>query len=289
MKLKFNCEKIKIIHFTDNHLSYPVSRSSLDALKNIVKNEKPDFLVFSGDLFHRYHNEQNSRLLIQTFNEFMDKLGVKYTFCFGNHDAELSLTKKQIFEILMEGAYFVGEIGDEKLSRFHLNDSLYRSLRIGNFIIDVELENGDGCQIILLDSGRYNNQGKSGSITKDQQLLVNEAKKELPLLMFFHIPLEQFETMYEQYRVSGLMREKVSYQTDESGLYDLVSKLNQDVYINCGHDHINDFEIKNGNVHLNMTPGMCIEEYNEVGVRGYRVFEVDKKVETYNKQYYLKD
>lgn len=289
MHIFFDNEKVKIIQLSDIHISYPIQSNTLEAIEKIIYLEDPDLIIFSGDLFHRYHSEEDSIRLITEFNQFMLKCHTKYTFCFGNHDAELSLTKVQIFKLLMKNENFVGVIGEELYTRFHRNDSHYKDPRIGNFIINVYQKNKKTAQVLLLDSGRYNNEGKDGSLTEDQASIQGLDDNKLPLLIFFHIPLEQFDKYYLTNRIKGLKRERTCFQTEECGLFERLKNFERDVLINCGHDHLNDFELNIDNLWLNMTPGMCFEEYNEQSVRGYRVFNIEagREVDTYIKNYII--
>lgn len=288
MEIHTTGESFKIVQFTDVHLSLPIQEIGLRAIQDVIEREAPDLLVFSGDLFHRYHNPADSIALIEQFNQHMEGLGVKYAFCFGNHDGELSLTKFQIFNQLIESKFCVGEVGDERYLRFHINDGQYKDPRIGNYKLDLYLNQVKCSELVMLDSGRYDNKGRDGSLTEEQvKLFPDLCSGNTPLLVFFHIPLEQFSTYYSTNRNSGLKREKICHQADESGLFELVSGLEREVYVSCGHDHLNDFELTIDQTKLIATPGMCFEEYNEQGVRGYRVFEIDASngVNTYVKRY----
>lgn len=287
LEIEIKKEDFKIVQITDLHISWVIDDNISRALENICKSENPSLIIFTGDVFHRLHTEQQSLELISDFIKMVDHFKVKYMFCFGNHDSELMLTKPQIYnKFLSESSYFIGEVGLEKLTRFHLNDSKYRDPRIGNCWLNVTSEGKVFSQICLLDSGRYNNQGNEGSLTLDQKRFVANSfqREQGPLLIFFHIPLQQFKTNYDLGRTSGLMRENVCFQAEDCGLFEWAIEQRETIFINCGHDHLNDYEITCANVQLNATSGLCFEEYNEELVRGYRVFTWDDdQIKTVNK------
>lgn len=287
--LKINVEKnkFKIVQITDIHISNQIADNVRASINNIIKLEKPDLLVFTGDVFHRPHSEQESVQLIDSFIEMIDEYKTHYTFVFGNHDAELMLTKFQIYnKFLNKSMYFVGEVGSDELIRFHINDSKYRSPRIGNFWLKIENNNETVAQLCLLDSGRYNNNGGEGSLTLHQVKFIKDSYEEAngPLLLFFHIPLLQNSTMYKTSLAKGLMRENVCYQEEDCGLYEWAINQSNEIHVNTGHDHINDYELVIDNVHLNATPGLCFEEYNENGLRGYRVITLGDTMTSKNKR-----
>ncbi|WOO86796.1 metallophosphoesterase [Mollicutes bacterium LVI A0039] len=280
MKLEVSKNRAKIVQISDVHISYPIIEASKIAISKVIEAEQPDLVVFSGDLFHRPHHRQEGLKLVIEFIQFIDSFKTKYTLCFGNHDSEINISKYEMFELFTaQSKYFIGEIGDLELTRFHLNDDHYKEPRIGNFYIDVENNGQLITRVTMLDSGRYNKSGGYGSLTSTQTAYVQLSNPtNVPNLIFFHIALPEFEELYKDYRVSGLKRENVCYQTENCELFEWALTQDNPIHISCGHDHLNDFSIVKENVSLNMCPGLCYEEYNENGIRGYLVFTVDNEV-----------
>lgn len=282
MQLNLKKECCKIVQISDVHISYPIINDSFKAINDIIVHENPDLIVFSGDTFHRNHSEDDANLLVNSFIKFMENYKVAYTLCFGNHDVEINLSKKEILNLFnSKSSYFIGELGPSKVSRYNINDSKYRDMRYGNFVLDIELQQRTVTRLIIVDSGRYNNHGEDGSLTDDQALFIKSSKlNSVPNLIFFHIPLIEFETLYKSNRVSGLKREDVCYQSDNVGIHKWAIEQNEMIMINCGHDHLNDYSLQTDNVVMNMCPGLCYEEYNENEIRGYRVFEINSTIST---------
>lgn len=283
MKIDFKKQKIKVLQLTDCHLSYPISKKSKIEIQMIMKLEMPDIVVFSGDLFHKYHNVCDTNSLIEDFIIFFDQFNVKYVYCFGNHDGELTMLERDIFtKFINKSSSFIGEIGSDLSTRFHPNDAMYRDERIGNFVLDVNYGNNRRSKIAMLDSGRYSETGNYGSITKNQVDYIRNLLKGIncPLLMFFHIPLIEHKLLYDAYLIDGKRREDDCYQNENSGLYKMLEELNVPTYVYCGHDHINDYTVKKENIRLGITPGFCVESYNIPDVRGYRIFELGDEVVT---------
>lgn len=283
MKINIKQDNLKIVQITDCHLSYPISEVSKDYITKIIKKERPNFIVFSGDLFHKYHNQDESLRLIRDFIRFIDVFEVNYTYCFGNHDGELTILERDIYKIFItESVKFVGEIGEEWATKYHKNDDMYRDERIGNHVVTLCNDLLEVAKVVVLDSGRYSMDGEYGSLTKEQVKYIDEKLNgcTCPIFMFFHIPLKEHKDLYNEKLVNGTRREDDCNQTCNSGLYEVLKTYNCPVHVFCGHDHINDYTLKDNHITLGLTPGLCIESYNDDDVRGYRVFEVNKTIST---------
>lgn len=283
MEINFKQDNIKLVQITDCHFVYPMDEDLRLDIEKIMCIEKPDIVVFSGDLFYEYHNEVDSQKLINDFISFFDKFKVKYTYCFGNHDGELTILERDIYKLFLnQSEYFFGEIGSEYSTKYHPNDHHYRDERIGNFVADIKCNNEEKFKLLMLDSGRYNTKGEYGSITPNQvkYLIEQIGVTDIPIFCFFHIALEEHKVLYETNLIDGIRREADCNQTENSGFYEEFKKLNRRVYIYCGHDHINDYTVRDGNMTLGITPGLNMKPYNEENVRGYRVFMIadDEKI-----------
>ena len=90
--LTFNTSRIKIVQFTDLHLGEADDRDelSLSLMRSVLSAERPDFVVFSGDLVSGYAilSEERRRFLWQRVlghgNEWCcDSRGMQ--LCYGRH------------------------------------------------------------------------------------------------------------------------------------------------------------------------------------------------------------
>lgn len=290
MELNFNKNAIKVIQFSDCHFVYPINNQLRVEIMSAIHTEKPDIVVFSGDLFYTFHTVEESLMLIDSFIEFFDQFKVLYTYCFGNHDGELSVTERGIYnKFLNKSKYFFGDIGSLESTKFHDNDHLYRDERIGNFVADIKCNGVLKFKLVLLDSGRYSVTGDYGSITPNQVKYIGGQLSGVscPILMFFHIALEEHKQLYETNLIDGLRREADCYQKENSGIYEMLNTLNVPVYIYCGHDHINDYTVQKESMTLGITPGVNMEPYNEKEVRGYRIFEIKDNISSNVKRFIL--
>ena len=93
--LKFNNNhKFKIVQFTDIHWKYgnPASDKAGERMAEILDAEKPDMVVFTGDLiFAKPAREGLDKALEATIER-----GIPFAVTWGNHDDEQDLTREQL-------------------------------------------------------------------------------------------------------------------------------------------------------------------------------------------------
>ncbi|MEE1246626.1 MAG: metallophosphoesterase, partial [Acutalibacteraceae bacterium] len=85
------------IHIGGGLFSLKKDAKAMNAVAAMITAEKPDLVVLTGDMVYpvpfqagTFNNEISTKLLIT----LMEKLGVYYTVCFGNHDSEAYGTHK---------------------------------------------------------------------------------------------------------------------------------------------------------------------------------------------------
>ena len=97
--LQFNENgKFKIVQFTDTHLGYnnrPVYDKSVEMITSIVKTEKPDLVIFTGDIVTGAPMKQGLDNLFAP----LDEMGVPFMLLLGNHDREDELPAWEIAKI----------------------------------------------------------------------------------------------------------------------------------------------------------------------------------------------
>ncbi len=85
--LTFNTSRIKIVQFTDLHFGEAAEQDelSLSLMRSVLSAERPDFVVFSGDLVSGYAilSEERRRFRWQRVLGVSD---VPFATLFGNHD-----------------------------------------------------------------------------------------------------------------------------------------------------------------------------------------------------------
>ena len=133
----------KILVTTDLHLwdEKPLIEKALSMLAKHIAAEKPDLVLFTGDVILTDFQQMAS---IQ-FARFMEKMGVYWAIVFGNHEAreEKEYHKYFMLKNIVDFPHCLSKFGDEKLFGY------------GNFAINImNSDNTIKQSIFMFDSGR---------------------------------------------------------------------------------------------------------------------------------------
>ena len=240
VQLRFNADgKFRIAQFTDTHLD-PTNENfnkTLDMIKEMIAQENPDFVIFTGDIATTGPSDLAWGGLIKA----MESTGKPYGVVTGNHETEVT-SRDTIFNYLLNSYLFLGKKG------------LRLEKKMGNYILPVLASDGsDKTQAVLycMDSGEFGG---------DQELLgqyewfdwdqINwyrnnsmsytrkNGGKPVPSLAFFHIPVPEYrylngkDDVYGSYTFSGAGSAEIN-----SGMFTSMLDMKDMMGIFVGHDH----------------------------------------------------
>lgn len=281
---EFKVMQLSDIHIGSAILTMPNDRQAIKAVETMIRVEKPDLVIITGDAIFPVPQSGtlNNATELKVFTTMMNKLGVYWAFTFGNHEYQgpSYLNEAQLAERI-EGCseYCLFQRGAESLSGE------------GNYAINVK--NSDGVitrSYIMLDSHSYREDDFWGlgeqydNIHQDQidwyintvnnltelnkqAILETESRAKrseysekfgiVKSFLFFHIPLEEYKTAWDNYKnngykdtadtkyIYGYMGEnKPPYifgGVGEDNLFESAVELGSTEGIFCGHDHTNTF------------------------------------------------
>lgn len=243
--LKFNPNgKFKIVQFTDIHYIYNDTRSdiALERIQEVLDTEKPDLVLFTGDLIYGKPAEQGIRTVLQQ----VANQKTPFAVTFGNHDDEYGLSREELLKIIQTIPY--------NLTRTTIGIS-----GVTNFILPIKSSDGKKNAEILyvFDSHSYSQiediEGY-GYIHFDQiQWYCEQSRKyteankgtPLPSLAFFHIPLPEYSQAATDENASlfGNRKEKACTPLLNSGLFTAIKERKDVEGIFVGHDHDNDYAV----------------------------------------------
>ena len=233
----------KIAQYTDLHWEEE-DPEGVEVIKSIIRDvtkaEKPDLIIFTGDVICTSPAETGWRNLISLMNE----LGVPYAVTMGNHDPEFDLTREQIFEILATDPLFLGEKGPAEISG------------VGNYVLEVKASDGSDANKALLycmDSNDYTPSKKDfgyyGWFERDQiQWYIDESAKytaanggtPVNALSFFHMALPEYKLIEPADRL-GNFYEPICSPDLNTGMFQAMRYMGDMMGVFIGHDHANDF------------------------------------------------
>lgn len=169
---------------------------------------------------------------------------------------------------------------------------------VGNYVLSVLGSRNDEVAALLycLDSGDYSQVPSIPGydwIRHDQvQWYIEQSRKWkeqqekiLPALAFFHIPLPEYQTVWEQEVCYGYKQERVEAARTQAGMFSAMVVQGDVMATFCGHDHINDYWGELYGVRLYYGRATGVNTYGKEGfLRGARVIsltEGERKLESW--------
>lgn len=288
----------KILQLTDIHIgggfmSIRKDNLALNAVAAMITAEKPDLVIVTGDITYpvpvqagTFNNKENAKL----FADLMEQLGVYWAPVFGNHDSEdYSYFSRETIGALYESDEYphcLFGAGDEAVDG------------VGNYCINVQNSEGEITQsLFLLDSNAYIGGALAGltwnydCIHENQvdwyaqelnRITAQNGGVQPKSLAFFHMPLQEMQTAYYEYRDNGFQdTENVQYKFGEAGerdiviypsaenygFFDRVAELGSTQGIFFGHDHLNNISLMYKGVRL--TYGYTVDYLAYTGIMKY--------------------
>ena len=282
----------RILQLTDIHIgggafSIGKDRKAFDAVATLVGRVKPDLVVVTGDIVYPVPFQSgtlDNRRETELFVSLMDTLGVYYAVTFGNHDTEsYSLyTRDDLYNIyrsskycLIDRAKNVDDINyaiNVKNSQGIITQTLYMldtHSYVSGFLDEYDGLHQNQIDWYKAEVNRMNNLNKA----------VDENAPAVKSLAFFHIPLREYETAWEEYRANGYnntenvtfhygfakeKNEEVCCSVPEDNFFETALELGSTQGMFCGHDHINVWSVDYKGIRLSY--GMSIDHLAYFGI-----------------------
>lgn len=244
--LKFNTDKkFKIVQFTDLHVKWQDPRSDVafERMNQVLDAERPDLVVFTGDIIYSAPALDNMRNVLKTVSDRK----IPFAIVFGNHDNEQGATKEELLTVAQSLPYNLTA------------DDVPEIAGVGNYILTLRSSDGsrDAAVLYCLDSNTYSTiEGVKGyDYIKFDQIEWYRQKsagftrangdKPLPALAFFHIALPEFNQAAsdENAQLYGIRREKACAPALNSGLFTAIKESGDVMGVFVGHDHDDDYAV----------------------------------------------
>lgn len=286
--LRFNDEgRFKIAQFTDMHLTLgqgeyrdAQAEKTFARLRRVVLEEKPDLLVFTGDIVTEGVASRSWNRLIDTLN--MHK--VPFCVMFGNHDPEREMSRAEMSAVITSSPYSLNKLDSDK--------------ELADMELEVGSSSGDDVPFVIycMDSHDYSTiegVGGYGWFELEQiewlrnscnNRTINNGGKPVNSMAFFHICLMEYESAWadgDNPRV-GRRAENECPAALNTGMFAAMVQTGSVMGIFVGHDHDNDYVVAEKGVALgygrfsgddttynNLRPGVRLISVQE----GRRAFE----------------
>jgi hypothetical protein len=262
----------KIVQFTDMHWHNgdPDDLQTRALMERVLDAERPDLVMLTGDVIAGEPCRDPAESWRQSVAP-MEERGLPWAAVFGNHDDEGCLSRAELMAVQQESKRCLSEPGPEEISG------------VGNYVLPIlSARTGSlAAALYCLDSQSYAPPGLGGYgwVEYDQigwylaaaRALSKEfaAAKDgtpLPALAFFHIPLPEYDEVWDFHACRGVKYENVCCPRLNTGLFSAFYSVGDVMGTFVGHDHVNDFE---GTLHgLRLCYGRATG-YNTYGRDGF--------------------
>lgn len=234
--------EFKLLQITDLHARYDkgpdkgATDHSFAVLNWILDLDKPDFVVFTGDVTR----EVNPRAMWEKVTKLCSDRGIPYAITFGNHDAEMDTPPTEVMKIITSLPGCMNTISP--LSQDELKGYTNQMIPI--------YESADSkrqaATVWLIDSHR------SGPIAINQvawysklsrQLTADNGGTPLPALAFMHRPLPEYEaaSTAKDVHLVGYKLENDAPDMTNAGLFAAMKECGDVMGVFCGHNHDSDY------------------------------------------------
>jgi 3',5'-cyclic AMP phosphodiesterase CpdA len=243
IQLKFRDEQtFTIVQLTDVHWhnGEPEDLLSRRLMEMVVEKEKPDLVALTGDIVAG-GGCKDARRSLQQVVEVFEERKIPWAMVFGNHDDEGDASREALMEVQTACAMSLSEPGPSDI------------FGVGNYILRIHSAQANriAAALYFIDSGGYAQTSVGGYdwIKRDQiewyisesRALTAAAGKPLPALAFFHIPIPEYDEVWDFHACYGVKYENVCAPRINTGFFAAMHEMGDVMGTFVGHDHINDY------------------------------------------------
>ncbi len=281
----------KIVQYTDIHWQngeLPDQKSAA-LMENIAREESPDLIVLTGDILSGGGCNDAVESLKQIV-QLLEQCGIPWAAVFGNHDDEGTANRHELMAAMQESHLSLAEPGPEEIPG------------VGNYVLTIQHANEDKTAALLyfIDSGSYATTEIGGYdwIKRAQiEWFLTESTKynlslehSLPALAFFHIPIPEYDEVWDFHTCYGVKYEDVCPPRINTGLFAALHEAGDVIGTFVGHEHINDYWGDLHGIRLCYGRATGYNTYGREGFpRGARVIELQEGERQFNTWLHLEN
>lgn len=298
-----------------------INTSTIEAIGAISDAEKPDLVIFAGDVSSGISAKAELEKYVQTLTAPLETRKIPWAVIFGEQDTDGGLSASAQMEVYTSFSYCVAKSdfsSDGTVSYFLPVYEWNESSEGGNPVFGIwgmgqtpmlSLTLSGASDDTLLSTNRENGTDYGYVPTshiaffeKTRSTLDRAGGGSLPSVMICHTPVPEFSVVAqnaEATRMTGSIGEPVSSSPLNSGLFTAAVDAGNVLGIYSGHDHLNSFSGVYCGVELGYSASIGYDGYGFGGtfelnnrLRGGRLIELtldDGKVTSVSKMVYAAD
>jgi hypothetical protein len=264
------------LHFTDNNAANDLTTALMEA---VLAVESPDLVMLTGDVIDGGRCDDPAAAWRRAVAPLVTR-GVAWAAVFGNHDDEGTLDRAALMALQQTLPGCRSAPGPHELSG------------VGNYVLPVLAAQTErtAAHLYCLDSNAYAETAVEGYgwirrdqiawyVASSQSLAAAHAGERLPALAFFHIPLPEYDEVWDFHPCFGYKHEPVCCPRINTGLFAALHEMGEVMGVFVGHDHINDYMGELHGIRLAYGRGSGYNTYGRAGyAKGARVIRLTEGV-----------
>jgi hypothetical protein len=233
-----------IVQIADLHYEggVPEDLRTIAVIESVLASERPDLVVFTGDAVkgNRCDNQLEQFLELAALPE---KFGIPYAIALGNHDTEHDIcTRAEWMEGVSSRALCLAEAGPEDVTG------------VGNYVLQVYgsdeekakaalyfFDTGCSAPKHIIKSYAWLERDQVDWYIRQSSALTERNGEPLPALAFFHIPLPEYNDVWDLHTCFGVKNENVGCPRLNTGMFAAMKQMGDVMGTFVGHDHTNDY------------------------------------------------
>ncbi|HOJ45381.1 MAG TPA: metallophosphoesterase [Bacilli bacterium] len=269
--LNLESPSLRVMQVTDLHLTYGFDandQKTYELIEKLAEHTQPDIIVLTGDLTM----SPLAPSLYRQLTRRVDKIGIPWTFIFGNHDNDFNSYKKNLDAVAAaKPEHLLFKVGPELMEG-----------GFGNFIIQARYQSAAFHNLYMLDTKNENGGLNDYDWLSEAQVdwygshAAADALLDVTSSVYMHIPLLQYEEYINYDLIDGQMGEDRVYpQGQETGFFDEMVAHGVSKGVFAGHDHLSNFSFLKDGILLAYGQTSGYNGYGQIE-RGARIIEVDE-------------